>query len=265
MAPRRRPNHPAPGQPADAAVVSRRVRSTDPGEDGVGRSPAGRRAEIIKVFPLRQGRRSAPRAADHVDTVPTGGGDSVCRVASEPVAAAERQDGACDGGGRTGRWGARSDRDVNGPAGRPRSPRPPSVPSPRGTGGAAAAPVRIAGRTVVGWRPPPLSGDGGACGSWSRSSTGTAHESAEPTGRGMDGARISVEACRFLGGPHEGPPIPLRQRRDSDAEVASARHYAHRGSRWPLRPRNRCRSELMRRPQARPVRGCSSRRSQRRA
>src|SRR3954454_11347202 len=38
----------------------------------------------------------------------------------------------------------------------------------------------------------------------------------------MSAARNGVEGCRCLGGPHEGPPIPLRQRRDSDAEVASA-------------------------------------------
>ncbi len=129
---------------------------------------------------------------------------------------------------------------VSGPAGRPRNPKPPSGPTQRGWGGAAAAaPEPIAGRRPGGCSAPPMSVDGGTYESWSRSSTPAAWKGAEPARRGMDGSRNGVDERRCLGGSHQGPPIPLRQRRDWTPRWRQPRPYAHRTTRRPLRLTNR--------------------------
>jgi hypothetical protein len=126
---------------------------------------------------------------------------------------------------------------VSGPAGRPRIPRPPSGPTLRGWGGAASsAPATIAGRRPVGGWAPPLSLDGGSYGSSSRSGTprraGT-RRSRRVAGRTEQGNGVGAQRC--LGGSHLGPPIPLRQRRDSTPRWRRPGPYAH-----PSRPGGRC-------------------------
>jgi hypothetical protein len=119
---------------------------------------------------------------------------------------------------------------VNGSAGCPPIPRPPSQRGPLGSGG-AAAPAResVVDRHRDGGSAPPLSGDDGSYGLWSRSSTPSVRGSPEPARRGMSRARNGVDGRGCLDGSHQGPPIPLRQRRDWTPRWRPPGRYAHPG------------------------------------
>lgn len=160
--------------------------------------------EPSRSHPLWEGRRSAPRTADHADTVSTDGGD--LGVPSGAVSRCRR--------GATGRIVRRRRTYRSSQGGRSTSGGQPA---------ALGVPDRMAGGRHR--RPGTAGRDRGR-------NLAAAHGSPVPTGRGTGRTRT----YRCLGGSHEGPPFPLRQRRDSTPRWRQPARYAHCGYRRPLRP-----------------------------
>jgi hypothetical protein len=183
VVPRRKPSLPARGQPADMAVANRRVRPADAHQDGDRRSRVVRRVVTITVVPLREGHRSTPLPSIAPTRCRRWCRSRCAEGETDAVVAGGRGDGAC-GGGRTGRWVASK------PARRRQRAR------------WSPSESRIAvwtESTRVEWR---------------RSSTPRMGEGAKPARLGTAGNRNGIDVRQCLGGSHEGPPIPLRQRRD---------------------------------------------------
>jgi hypothetical protein len=187
-----------------------------------------RRARTIEVVLLRVAVRRAARRCSRRHGA-DGGEVPVCRAWNGAVVA---------GGDQTERAAANVPVEgvlgrpvgVNGSAGRPPIPRPPSWRGPLGSGG-AAAPAResVADRHRDGWSAPPPSGDGGSYGSWSWSSTRAREHVRSRRVAGWAELANGVDGRGCVGGSHQGPPIPLRQRRDWTPRWRPPRRYAHPG------------------------------------